>query len=123
MRSAGTVLVVDDDRDILEAIRDELEREGYRVVSAANGEEAIAVLDGEAIDLVLLDLMMPAMSGWHVLERGLDRDRLAAIPVIVISAVPRDLVPDGRVRAVLRKPFDRSALLDAVANHLAGGRP
>lgn len=100
----GTVLVIDDDRDILAAIREVLEREGYRV------------------DVILLDLLMPAISGWEFLDASVDDERLAAIPVIVISAAPQDIRAQApHVRAVLQKPFERGALLDLVASHARRG--
>lgn len=115
-RLPGTILVVDDDHDVLDAIRAVLEREGYRVLSAMNGLEAQAVLAAERVDLVLLDLVMPAMNGWDLL------DSLGGDPpsVIVISVAPTDLEPSGPVRAVLKKPFERGTLLAAVARQLRG---
>lgn len=117
-RKGGTVLVVDDDRDILDAMREVLEREGYRVLSAANGIEACTVLAAEPVDLILLDLLMPAMSGWEFLDTTAADERLAAVPVIVISAAPHDVgVERSNVRAVLQKPFERGALLDLISRH------
>ena len=117
-RKGGTVLVVDDDRDILDAMREVLEREGYRVLAAANGIEACTVLASEAVDLILLDLLMPAMSGWEFLDTAAADDRLAAVPIVVISAAPHDVDADRpHVRAVLQKPFERGALLDLIATH------
>jgi two-component system, OmpR family, response regulator AdeR len=113
-RRTGTILVVDDDHDILAAIDEVLSREGYRVVAAIDGAEAIAVLAAEPIDLILLDLLMPTMSGWEVIEQRGE----AAPPIVVISAAPKDVVPGGSVRAVLQKPFVRGELLATVAAHV-----
>jgi CheY-like chemotaxis protein len=118
-RQGGTVLVVDDDNDILDAMRETLEREGYRVLSAANGIEAFTVLSREKVDLILLDLLMPAMSGWEFLESNAGDELLASTPIVVVSAAPHDLATDGgNVKAVLQKPFERGALLGAIGTHL-----
>lgn len=113
-RRTGTILVVDDDHDILDAIAEVLTREGYRVVAASDGAEAIARLAAEPIDLILLDLLMPTMSGWEVIEQRGD----APPPIVVISAAPKDVVPSSSVRVVLQKPFVRGELLATVAAHL-----
>jgi CheY-like chemotaxis protein len=114
----GTILVVDDDRDILEAISEVLRREGYAVVSAGDGIEATTVLASTQVDLILLDLLMPAMSGWELLEQRANDPSWTSIPVIVVSAAPREVAPGSNVRAVIPKPFARGVLLDAIATHL-----
>jgi CheY-like chemotaxis protein len=113
-RRDRTILVVDDDRDILDAMRELLEREGYRVLPASDGIEATTALAAERVDLIVLDLLMPAMSGWELLE---DRagDPTDAVPVIIVSAAPSEVEHGPMVRAILQKPFERGALLDAVA--------
>lgn len=116
-RRSGTILVVDDDRDILDAIEEALQREGYRVVSAGNGAEAIAVLARERIDLILLDLLMPTMNGWEFLDSRAG-DAASTPPLIIVSAAPGDVEPSPAVRAVLQKPFERGVLLDAVSRHV-----
>ncbi len=118
MGTTGTILVVDDDRDILDAIGDVLRREGYQVVSASNGVEAMTMLASIDVDLILLDLLMPAMSGWEFLEQHEGGQPRAAPPVIVVSAAPREVEVSASVRAVLQKPFVRGALLDAIATHI-----
>lgn len=109
----GTILVVDDDHDVLEAIQDVLEREGYVVRAARDGVEAKAVLAHEDVDLVLLDLMMPRMSGWDFLDQVTGNEP----PIIVLTAAPSDVEVGGSVRAVLKKPCGRGALLAAVKRH------
>jgi two-component system, chemotaxis family, chemotaxis protein CheY len=120
MRQAksGTILVVDDDRDIVGAIVETLQEEGYRVISASNGLEALTALGAEPVDLILLDLMMPAMNGWDFLEQGAGDPQIAGTPLVVISAMPNDVEPSPFVRAVLAKPFERGALLATVGAHL-----
>jgi CheY-like chemotaxis protein len=114
--SPALVLVVDDDPDILEAICDILEAEGYRVSRARHGVEALERVDVERPDLILLDLMMPVMDGVafaHALrKRPSDRD----IPIVVISADgnPQRAAAVGAA-AYLAKPFDIDALLSQVS--------
>lgn len=112
-----TVLVVEDDRDIREALCLLLEEEGYTVYSAENGEVAAGLLsERPPPSLVLTDLMMPVMSGWELLERLKSSDELARIPVVVISAALPAEAPSG-VREMLRKPVSARAVLQAVDQH------
>jgi two-component system, chemotaxis family, chemotaxis protein CheY len=107
-----TVLVVDDDQDIRESLRELLECEGYRVRTAADGAEAVAAMDEEAPCFVILDLMMPVMDGWEVAGRMHDEERLASIPVCVVTATPEWAPADSA--CVLRKPIDLDTLLALV---------
>ncbi len=96
------ILVVDDDLATREALVLVLGAEGYRVTTAADGLTALDQLrHGDLPDLIILDLMMPVMDGWHFREEQLDDPRLADIPVIICSAA-------GRVR-------ERAAALHAAA--------
>jgi len=118
---APLVLVVDDDPDILEAICDILETEGYRVSRARHGGEALARVAEERPALILLDLMMPVMDGptFAAALRNLEGgDR---IPLVVISA-DGNAERAGRVRAhaFLAKPFDIDALLAQAAATTGG---
>lgn len=85
--SGGPILVVEDDSDIRETLQQVLELEGYRVATAANGHEGLAALEtGERPSLILLDLMMPVMSGAEMLDHLRTDERLADIPVVVVTA-------------------------------------
>lgn len=110
------VLVVDDDPDILEAICDILEVEGYRVARARNGKEALEAIDEEVPSLVLLDLMMPVMDGPTFARVLRTRPFAMEVPIVVISADgnPGRAVSVG-ARGYLAKPFDIDALLAHVA--------
>ena len=114
-----TVLLVEDDLDIRDVLQDVLEAEGYDVIPAANGKQALDFLtlnDPPGADLVILDLMMPMVSGWEVLDRMARDHRLAEIPVIVVSAVAREKPP--RAYTFLRKPFTLEMLSRAVRHCL-----
>jgi len=111
------VLVVDDDIDVRESMADILRVEGLEAVVVGDGGEALRLLQTRSDKpfLILLDLMMPRMSGWELLERlGADR-ALASIPVCVVSASGASL-PSG-AQTMLSKPFDIQRLLDVVARH------
>lgn len=121
MDDQTTVLVVDDEDDIVELMRDFLEAEGYRVLAAADGPAALATLSREAPDCVLLDVMMPGQTGFETLRKireqhdvpvlflsakQEDSDKirglgLGADDYIVKSATPGEVV--ARIKAVLRR--------------------
>lgn len=110
-----SVLVVDDDPSIRKMVIAALKRDalGYTFAEAGNGRDALDVMRDQLPDVVVLDLMMPLVSGWDVLrERASDED-LRKIPVIVVSA-NRDpelaLAMQGGICAFLPKPFDIGAL-------------
>jgi CheY-like chemotaxis protein len=110
MKGRGCILVVDDDEAIRETLRDCLHDEGYEVHVAANGAQGLAemaLLEHPCV--VLLDLMMPVMSGWEMLEAIHDDPRLAAFPVVVISCMAAPGVA-GHVQ----KPIDVDQLLHVV---------
>lgn len=117
----GTVVLVEDDRDIAAGTVDLLEYDGYDVVVARNGREALQALRSMPTrpGLILLDLMMPDMNGWEFRRRQVRDREIASVPVIVLTAfghrVEREelLEPAG----ILRKPVPCPALLDAVSRH------
>jgi DNA-binding response OmpR family regulator len=110
------VLIVDDEPDILLMLRVNLEAEGYQTALAADGETALRRIADERPDVVLLDVMMPAVDGWGVLE-ALASD-LYSHRVIVVSAKSseRDITRalELGASAYLRKPFDVDELLELV---------
>ena len=108
------VLVVDDDASIRELLSTVLEDDGYEVVPAANGEDALAVCSRWRPDVIVLDLMMPVMDGWTFAKRLRERDD---IPIVVLSAA-NDLERHAKsVSAieVIGKPFDLDQLIPKVA--------
>jgi CheY-like chemotaxis protein len=113
------VLVVEDDEDVRETLGMVLETEGYEVVGAANGREALDRLgDGSLPCLILTDIMMPVSSGWELIESISRNPRLSQIPVVVLSAAEtRELPAPNRVVAFLPKPTDLNTLIDLVKKH------
>jgi CheY-like chemotaxis protein len=107
------ILVVDDDPDIRETLREVIAAEGFVVACAANGRSALDMLgEGLRPSLVVLDLMMPVLSGWEVLA-AIRADRaFADLPVAVVSAAG-GRAPAGAT-CFLRKPIDLDTLIDLV---------
>ncbi len=117
-----TILVVDDSAIARKAARIPLETEGYRVVEAVDGFEALGQLQNEKPDLVLLDLVMPGIDGYRVLDLIRGNPNYAGLPVIMLTA--RDGLIDklkGRISdldAYLTKPFEPFDLIREVAKQL-----
>jgi CheY-like chemotaxis protein len=110
---ASRILVVEDDADIREAMTECLAFEGYDAEGAANGALALAALRTVRYDAIVLDLMMPVMTGREVLAHLSADPSLAAIPVVVCTAL-RDADVYALGTARLFKPFEVSELLGAV---------
>lgn len=118
------VLVVDNEPDMVALARMTLEFAGYEVVEAATGPEAIDAVERERPNAVLLDIGLPGMDGWTVLDRLRSAGRLPALKVVVVTAYSGPEVSE-RTRAAggvayISKPFHPTALADAVAEALDG---
>ncbi len=119
----ATILVVDDEPDVVEIVRFCLEREGHAVVSAADGPTGLVVAFTRAPDLVILDVMMPGMDGFEVLRRMKNDARTAQTPVILLTAkADFSSVATGwnmDVDNYVTKPFEVDELAETVRNVLA----
>ena len=118
-----TVLVVDDERGVRQIVRSVLERQGFAVTAVAGGEEALAVIDRNVPDLVMLDLMMPGMDGLTLLKAI--RQRWTDLPVVVLTGfaegeAAREILEYGPM-TLLNKPFVPQELTDTVASVLERG--
>lgn len=109
------ILVVDDEPDILSMLVYHLSREGYRVTTAVNGQGAISTAQADRPDLILLDLMLPGMDGYEVLQRLRREEATATIPVILLTARTQE---EERVRGFevgaddyITKPFSARELM------------
>jgi CheY-like chemotaxis protein len=118
------ILVVDDDPDILEALSEILEAEGFEIRRARNGKEALERLEPDPPQLILLDLMMPVMDGWEFAQRMRQKPAaVSSIPLIVLSAdrnVGSKALDIGAV-GHLAKPFELGDLLEMVHRALKEG--
>ena len=120
---SSNVLVVDDDDDIRDSLIEFLEDHGHQALGAANGSEALALLDPPRASfcLIILDLMMPVMDGSTFRDEQLQRPAVAGIPVIVVSAY-KDVETRAQALGAVRwltKPFDLTALLRLVEENCA----
>lgn len=118
MRDPARILVVDDVADNVEILRMRLESLGYEVVSAGDGEEALAAVHADPPDLVLLDIMMPKIDGLEVVRRMKADTTLPFIPVVLVTAKagPKDIIAglDAGGDDYLTKPVDHGALVARV---------
>ena len=117
----ASVLVVDDERDIRTAVAEILADEGYQVLDASDGAEALDKVRAFRPQLILLDLMMPRMNGWEfrAAQQGDPDPAVAKVPVIVLSALALGRTGMLDAEGYLRKPFDLDELLRAVKRHAA----
>ena len=109
----STILVVEDEKDSRDALRELLELEGYRVETAVNGREALDALNtsGDRICIVLLDLFMPVMDGWQVVEELRAHGRLDDTKIVIITSAPYR-APAGL--PVFPKPLDLDKVMSEV---------
>ncbi|HEX8793780.1 MAG TPA: response regulator [Polyangiaceae bacterium] len=113
---------MDDDAEVLDALQCVLEDSGFEVRTASNGVRALESLRRESPGLVLLDLMMPVMSGAEMLERMRGDESLKRIPVVIASAWPEQAGAIRGAQATLRKPIDLDELIALVTRFLRAPR-
>jgi len=119
IRLGRRILLVDDDPTVRDSLKDVLLAEGYLIIAAENGQQALDLANKSAIDLVLLDLNMPVKNGWDTFEQ-LTREH-PFIPVIIVTARPNQLFTalGAGAGALLEKPMDIRTLLRTMAKLLA----
>jgi excisionase family DNA binding protein len=117
------VLIVDDDAQLREFVRVNLEMDGYVVREAGSADEGLAALDEEPPDLVLLDVMMPQVDGFEMLRRMQDRHGVGSVPVIMFSGKVDEETATRAARegaqAFIGKPFDPQALIESTKQLLS----
>ena len=117
---SARILAVDDDVGLLQLMREMLERQGYDVLTAENGQQALDAATDELPDLMLLDVKMPNQTGSQLYREMLSIDTISDIPVVFISGVPEfeifasDCQPLPPPRAWLDKPIDLSVLKETI---------
>jgi DNA-binding response OmpR family regulator len=122
---AKRVLVVDDEPNIVMSLRFLMEREGFQVEVASTGQAAVAALDREPADLVLLDIMMPELDGFEVCQRIRSNPAWRATKVVMLTAKGRDVERDKGLALgaddYVTKPFSTRDLVAKVKQMLAPG--
>ena len=124
MAQGKKILAVDDERHIVRLIQVNLERAGYQVSTAFDGNEALKKVDGDKPDLIVLDVMMPRMDGFEVLKRLQANPDTRGIPGIMLTAKAQDADVfrgwSSGVSAYLTKPFNPLELVTFVRRILSG---
>jgi CheY-like chemotaxis protein len=117
------ILVVDDDPEVLTALSETLEAEGYSVRGARDGIEALEVIRECRPDLIITDLLMPTMTGFELLGALHDDPELATIPTLIITAArgPETQEQPAGAKAIFPKPLDLDRLLRAINVYTHGG--
>jgi DNA-binding response OmpR family regulator len=125
MADQKTILVVDDDRELVDGLRTMLERQGYRVIQAHDGHQAKQAVYNQRPDLMILDMMMPRMGGYPVLEHFKDKGDAPPIIMITANEGSRHKVYAEYLGVVdyIRKPFAMERLLETVNKVLGDSRP
>lgn len=122
MAETKTILIVDDDPELSDGLRIMLERRGYRVLQARDGQQGKSLIYQHRPDLVILDMMMPRMGGFPVLEHF--RGKADAPPIIMITANEgsrhKAYAEYLGVVDYIRKPFAMERLLESVERGLSG---
>jgi CheY-like chemotaxis protein len=119
----STVLVVDDEWAIAEVLGEILSDEGYRVITASNGKQALSRINDEMPDLIILDFMMPVMDGAATLRALAEDPALAAIPVLLMSSLPAVMIRErcSGFSGYIQKPFLVDEIARKVTEILADG--
>ena len=120
------VLVVDDEADVLLLCRLNLQQRGHEVLEASEGSRALELAEDRHPDVIVLDLMLPGMTGYEVLETLKQNEQTSDIPILVLTAkslrADRDRSHGLGAADFLTKPFLPTELCDLVDRLLSGGR-
>ena len=114
-------MIVEDDSDFQDIYQLYLQGESFQVLSAMNGKEAMAVLEKETPDLIILDLIMPVMDGEEFYVWLRSQEKWRAIPVIIASVnekMPQSIIDLGNVAGSLKKPFEIDTLIERIRTNL-----
>jgi two-component system, OmpR family, alkaline phosphatase synthesis response regulator PhoP len=124
MGAQKRILFVDDEGEIREVVQMRLESNGYKVLTASNGKEALEKVASEKPDLLILDIMMPELDGLSVLRALRKNEVTEHLPVIILSAKREESIGDlfrfEKISGYIEKPFDSVVLLDLIKKALAG---
>jgi len=125
MKSKGTILIVDDELSMREFLSILLEKDGYSALAAANGKEALRLLDGEKVDLIISDIRMPTMNGLDLLAAAKKIDSNLPVVMITAYASPEDAVSAMKIGAYdyITKPFKLDEIRKVIAGAISRSRP
>ncbi len=120
MKNNVTILIVDDDSDIRYILSKTLKKEGYKVIEAADGFEGIESVQEQKPDLVILDIMMPRMSGWEACDKIKEIDPYLPIAILTVKGAETDEVKSfvSGANRHLTKPMKKEEVLEVVAELL-----
>lgn len=119
---SASILLVDDEPELLEELATFLSRQGYRVLCVGNGREALTLLGTTAVDLVITDNLMPEMTGRELIAAIRAVSGLEGLPVILISAVRMASDVPAQAQHYFHKPFRLAELAAVIQNLLAAAR-
>jgi DNA-binding response OmpR family regulator len=124
MNAKPVILVVDDDLPILTLMRNVLREFGFETREASSGQEALAEVQAQRPDLVLLDKNMPGMSGSEVIDALRSEGGLYGVPILILSGEPVDSEQIARLGAAgaVMKPFDIADLVERIRSHVGVAR-
>jgi DNA-binding response OmpR family regulator len=118
------ILVVDDEADMVDLVQLILESAGYQVTTATSGEEALKKIAHDSFDLLMLDVNMPDMDGWQLIQKVRAQPETAQLPIIMVTAKSHSMdrimgLSILHVNDYITKPFGRQELVRCVEKHLA----
>lgn len=126
MKSEKSIMIVDDDRDLVNLVERVLTDEGYQVIRAYDGNSALALLKKDEPDLIILDILMPSIDGYSVCSNIKMDKTTKDIPVLILTALSsklnKQLAQDTGADGYITKPFNSKHLLDTIARLLKGMR-
>jgi signal transduction histidine kinase/DNA-binding response OmpR family regulator len=121
--NSASILVCDDDPGIRTVVSEHLQRQGYTVIEANSGQQALTLAAEQDVEAILLDLYMPGLSGWETLQHLRNNPATAHIPVVVLSVLSSSLRPQftGDAQGWVQKPFDEKLLFAELGRVLHSG--
>jgi len=117
MSTQQTILVAEDEPGIRKVISETLKSAGYRILTASNGNEALAWIESERVDLAIIDLMLPKVDGWKLCHKLKSSRRYSSVRVIILSALVGEDDSGGAMDEcdfMMKKPFNRKVLRQKV---------
>ena len=119
---SSKIIIIDDEQDILTVVTFRLQKQGYTVLTAKNGEEGLKLIRSENPGLIFLDLLMPGVDGYEVAKILKNDEELKDIPLIIFTAIENEsinrVLKDTGAEGVLRKPYEPAQLMDYVRQFL-----